>query len=163
MIPVRPLLGMVMFAALSFLPVLGVCPVSAAVQETEAPEDSPPTPIEVFAGLETFWKEGEADSLIVRLSPDEIRLSFHRIGPRDGNFDCSQAKYLLADLFEFARTDSFLFTRYKYDPSGDDPPRAVGHWYYKGSGGIDREARVIIDLTPLNGSWAISSIEARKW
>ncbi len=121
------------------------------------------TPIAVLAGLERFWAEGAADSLIARICPDEISLSFKRIGPRDGTYDHTQAKYLLADLFSFARTDSFFFVEYDYDPTGDDPPRAVGRWFYKGSAGVDREARVTLELIPHDDAWAISSIEARKW
>ena len=121
------------------------------------------TPMDVLAGLEGFWADGAADSIVARISPGEIRLSFKRIGPRGGTFDHTQATYLLADLFSFARTDSFFFVKYDYDPTGDDPPRAVGRWFYKGSAGVDRQARVTVELIPENGSWAISSIEARKW
>jgi hypothetical protein len=148
--------------ALSVLVFLLVCPLAASAQEPDVP-DPPLTPLKVFANLESFWSEGQADSLIVRLCPDETRLSFRRIGPRDGSFDHSQAKYLLADLFEFARTDSFFFVEYEFDPSNEDPPRAVGHWYYQGANRIDREARVTIELIPHDGGWAISEIEAKKW
>jgi hypothetical protein len=148
------------------LPAAGVTQevVESQMERAEAPPLVPtPTPLELLADLEGFWSTGEADSIIARLCPDEIRLSFRRIGPRDGSFDQTQAKYLLADLFEFARTDSFFIIEYEYDPSGDDPPKAVGHWYYRGAGRIEREARVDIKLTRHAGSWTISSIEAKKW
>ena len=160
--PRSPGLAGALPVALSVLTVLAVCPVPGFAQELEVPQVSL-SPLQVFASLESFWNEGQADSLIVRLCPDETRLSFRRIGPRDGSFDHSQAKYLLADLFEFARTDSFFFTEYEYDPTNDDPPRAVGHWFFKGANRIDREARVTIELIPHDRSWAISEIEANEW
>jgi hypothetical protein len=124
---------------------------------------SGPTPFEVFSDLERFWSLGRADSLIGLVAEDEIHLSLRRMGPRDGTFDHSQARYLLEDLFQFARTDSFFFIEFKFDPSEGDPPEAVGRWYYKGGGGIEREARVTIQLMPMPEGWAISSIDARKW
>lgn len=121
------------------------------------------SPLEVFAELESCWAEGAADSLILHLAPNEIELSFRKMGPREGVFDHSQAKYLLRDLFRFAQTDSFHFTRYEYDPSEKSSPTAVGCWFYHGAEGIEREARVTIELTLLPEGWFISSIKTREW
>jgi|GEM_PF-2401743 len=132
-------------------------------QQGAGPSPAPPTPLAVFAHLEHCWHLGLADSLILHLAPDEVRLSFWRMGPRDGAFDPSQAGYLLRDLFRFAPTDSFRFTAYEHDPSGDDLPRAVGHWFYQGTGGADREARVEIELTAHERGWLIRSIETERW
>jgi hypothetical protein len=126
-------------------------------------QESTETPISVLSQLERFWSEQTADSLIARIDPDEIRLSFRTVGPRDGTFDHTQARYLLADLFSFARTDSFFFVEFEFDPTGNDPPEAVGHWYFKAEAGVDREARVTLQLAPHAGRWMISSIEAKKW
>ncbi len=141
-----------------FLLLIALRPVAAG----DSPE-SMETPISILSQLERFWSEETADSLIARIDPDEIRLSFRTVGPREGTFDHTQARYLLADLFSFTRTDSFFFVEYEYDPAGNDLPEAVGHWYFKAEAGIDREARVTLRLAPHAGRWMISSIEAKKW
>ena len=122
-----------------------------------------PSALRVFADLERFWSAGRADSILLRVCPEDIRLSFRRIGPRDGTFDHSQAEYLLRDLFTFTATDSFFLVRYEYDPEGGGPPEAVGHWYFQGARGVEREARVILELAPLNGAWGLRRIDAREW
>jgi hypothetical protein len=136
---------------------------SLAREPVEGAPESLDSPMAVFAALERFWSDDAGDSLIARVCPDRIRLSFRRIGPRDGTFERAQAEYLLADLFSFTRTDSFFFVEYEYDPTEDAPPRAVGRWFFKGEAAVEREARVTIRLTPHAGTWAISSIEAKKW
>lgn len=153
------------WVVLGLLLALAVRPAVGAGPPEEETLDRPAltrTPLEVFADLERLWCKGAADSLSRCLAPDEIRLSLRKMGPRDGIFDSGQARYLLADLFEFARTDSFLFTSYEYDPSSGDPPRAVGRWFFRGVGGIEREARVTIELIARLEGWRISSIEAKR-
>ncbi len=144
-----------------------LCPAVGQELPSREPAEGTPDPLEspiaVFAALERFWSEDAADSLIARVCTDRIRLRFRRIGPRDGTFERTQAEYLLADLFSFTRTDSFFFVEYEYDPTEDALPRAVGRWFFKGEAAVEREARVTIQLTPHAGTWAISSIEAKKW
>jgi hypothetical protein len=122
-----------------------------------------PTAFQVLAGIERYWARGEVDSLLGTLAADEVRLRFRRIGPREGTFDSPQARYLLADLFAFARTDSFIFVQYGYDPSGERPPEAVGRWYFRGAGTVEREARVTIQLKLEDGTWAVAAIGTEEW
>ena len=108
----------------------------------------------VFAAFEKAWAEGDPESLVVILDPEEkVSLSFTEGGPRGGYFNRDQAFFLLKDMLEFTRTDRFEFQKFWNLESEGRSPYAVAVREFRMNDEDTHEDQVYVSLRKRGETW----------
>lgn len=162
MLPVPVVFALLLAVAPSTAGEIDVSDLDRGVERSELPDaEHPDGPLAVFAAIEEAWSEGDAETLMDLLDPEEnVSLSFSKGGPRGGRFNRDQAFFLLKDLLEFSRIERFQFEKYWNLEAAGRSPYAVAVHEFRMNDGVSHTDQVYISLRLRDGTWYVGEIRS---